>query len=57
MLSLDISREEIQDLKEKGLGLYEARKILIKERLLKAIESATTIDEIKDILHYIVKNG
>jgi hypothetical protein len=57
MFSLDISCEEIQDLREKGLGLYEARKILIKERLLKAIESATTIDEIKDILHYIVKNG
>jgi hypothetical protein len=56
-MNLDIQHEKIQALREKGLGLYEARKILIKERLLSAIESATTIDEIKEILHFIVENG
>ena len=57
-LDINIKAEDVRFLREeKQIGLYEARAILTKERLLSAVDSATTIEELKEIIRYIVKNG
>ena len=57
-LDINIKAEDVRFLREeKQIGLYEARAILTKERLLSAVDSATTVEELKEIIRYMVKNG
>lgn len=57
-MNIEITAAEVKNLREEhGMSLFEARDTLIKQRLLAAVESAKTIEELKDILLYIIKNG
>lgn len=50
------SAKDVKDYRERhGVGVLEARKILTRQALLMDIESAITIDEIKQILKRIVE--
>ena len=51
----NIAAEQVKSLREeKQLSLFEAKEILIKQQLLTYIDSATTIEELKDVLRYLV---
>ena len=51
----NISAKQVKSLREeKQLSLFEAKEILIKQQLLTYIDSATTIEELKDVLRYLV---
>lgn len=57
-MNIEISATDVKNLREEhGMSLFEARDTLIKQQLLSAVDSAKTIDELKDILFYIIKNG
>jgi len=57
-MDIEISAADVKNLREEhGMSLFEARDTLIKQQLLAAVDSAKTIDELKDILFYIIKNG
>ena len=48
---------EVRELRDKlGISVFEARRMLLKERTLQAIEDAQSMDDIKAILKNIVEN-
>ena len=60
-MSETFTQDEIAQIKkireEKEIGLYEAKRIFVKQRMINYIDSVTTIEEIKAILQEIVNNG
>lgn len=49
--------DEVKKIRDElGISLFEAVKIVKTKNLLKEIESADSIEKIKDILKYIVTN-
>lgn len=56
-LNLIPTAEQIKSIRnEKECGLYEAKSIAHKKLLLNAIDSATTVDELKQILTFLVQH-
>ena len=48
--------QEIKDYRAKhGYGLDESRRILTQERMKEALESATTLDDLKPILKKLIE--
>lgn len=57
-MKFNISAEEVKRLREeRGMSLFEARDILIKKQLLSAVDSATNIEDLKEIIRYIIERG
>ena len=57
-MNINISAAEVKRLREeKGMSIFEARDILIKQQLLAAVDSATTIDDLKALIRYIIEHG
>lgn len=55
---MNISAQDVKDMRERtGFGMMTCKSILVRERLHEVVREATTVEELRDLLHILVEHN
>ncbi|AGR47847.2 hypothetical protein PHIM7_147 [Sinorhizobium phage phiM7] len=55
---LGITADEVKALRdERGISMFEAKNILVTDRLFNRVDQVETIDDVKFILRFLIQRG